>query len=170
MLNYCGGIPEMPKKESVALAVVKENLNVVHGWGKTLSIPIESIKSATIKTSEQVSKDVTLTRVLLLGVFALGAKKKTKTETDYLIVEYMNGNVPCKAIFTGPESATLCSQISTAMMQYKKAEPNKDEPIVDEAPSDVDVAAQIEKFHALKEKGIITEEEFNAKKAQLLGL
>ncbi len=33
-----------------------------------------------------------------------------------------------------------------------------------------DPAAEIEKWHALKEKGIITEEEFNLKKRQLLNL
>ena len=34
----------------------------------------------------------------------------------------------------------------------------------------IDTAAELQKFHALKEQGIITEDEFNAKKAQLLGM
>lgn len=38
------------------------------------------------------------------------------------------------------------------------------------AVPEVDTAAELEKFHDLMTKGIITEDEFNAKKAQLLGL
>ena len=34
---------------------------------------------------------------------------------------------------------------------------------------EVDVAEQLEKFHSLKEKGIITEEEFNREKTKILG-
>jgi len=36
------------------------------------------------------------------------------------------------------------------------------------APAEVDVAAELQKFADLKEKGLITEEEYNTKKAELL--
>jgi hypothetical protein len=38
------------------------------------------------------------------------------------------------------------------------------------APSELDVVAQIQKFATLKDQGLITEEEFAAKKKQLLGI
>jgi hypothetical protein len=38
------------------------------------------------------------------------------------------------------------------------------------APSEDDAIAQIEKLGALKEKGLLTEEEFSAQKAKLLGM
>ena len=38
------------------------------------------------------------------------------------------------------------------------------------APSEDDAIAQIEKLGALKEKGLLTEEEFTAQKAKLLGM
>lgn len=37
-------------------------------------------------------------------------------------------------------------------------------------PSAGSAADEIAKFHSLKEQGVITEEEFNAKKKELLGL
>jgi len=38
------------------------------------------------------------------------------------------------------------------------------------APSEDDAIAQIEKLGALKDKGLLTEEEFSAQKAKLLGM
>jgi len=38
------------------------------------------------------------------------------------------------------------------------------------APSEDDAIAQIEKLGALKEKGLLTEEEFTAQKSKLLGM
>jgi membrane protease subunit (stomatin/prohibitin family) len=38
------------------------------------------------------------------------------------------------------------------------------------APAELDVVAQIQKFATLKDQGLITEEEFAAKKKQLLGI
>ena len=38
------------------------------------------------------------------------------------------------------------------------------------APAELDEAAQIEKFAALKGQGLISEEEFEAKKKQILGI
>jgi membrane protease subunit (stomatin/prohibitin family) len=38
------------------------------------------------------------------------------------------------------------------------------------APAELDDAAQIEKYAALKGQGLITEEEFEAKKKQILGI
>jgi hypothetical protein len=38
------------------------------------------------------------------------------------------------------------------------------------APAEVDPVAEIQKFGALRDQGLITEEEFSAKKKELLGL
>jgi membrane protease subunit (stomatin/prohibitin family) len=49
-----------------------------------------------------------------------------------------------------------------AQQQYAQAAPA--------APAELDEAAQIQKFAALKGQGLITEEEFEAKKRQILGI
>ena len=55
--------------------------------------------------------------------------------------------------------------------QYaEQAPPPAAAPAAPAAPSEDDVIAQIEKLGALKDKGLLTEEEFTAQKAKLLGM
>jgi hypothetical protein len=55
--------------------------------------------------------------------------------------------------------------------QYaEQAPPPAAAPAAPAAPSEDDAIAQIEKLGALKEKGLLTEEEFTAQKAKLLGM
>jgi len=44
------------------------------------------------------------------------------------------------------------------------------QPASQPAPNNIDTTAELEKLAGLKEKGILTEEEFTAKKKQILGL
>ena len=64
-----------------------------------------------MKTDEQISKDVTLTRLLTLGIFALGAKKKSIVVTNYLVIEYDCGGIQTVAAFTGNTAPELNSEI-----------------------------------------------------------
>lgn len=166
--NYCGGIPEMTKSDSVEIVPGPKAVEIIRAWGKNIKIPIESIKDVSLKSEEQISKDVTLTRLFLLGIFAFGAKKKTKQVTNYLVIEYESGGVSCSGIFTGDKAAKVYSQIAKMRQLYLRDHP----PAVEEPapPAALDCSAEIEKFFRLKEQGIITEEEFQAKKNQLLGL
>ena len=55
--------------------------------------------------------------------------------------------------------------------QYaEQAPPPAAAPAAPAAPSEDDAIAQIEKLGALKEKGLLTDEEFTAQKAKLLGM
>jgi len=165
--NYCGGIPEMTKPDSVEIVVTPKHIEIVQAFKKNIKIPVESIKDVSLKTEEQISKDVTLTRLFLLGVFAFGAKKKTKQVTNYLVIDYESGGISCSGIFTGDKAAKVYAQIAKMRQAYLQKHPVPAE----KSPSaPADTSAEIEKFYRLKEQGIITEEEFQAKKNQLLGL
>lgn len=165
--NYCGGIPEMTKPDSVEIVPGPKAVEIVRAWGKNIKIPIESIRDVSLKSEEQISKDVTLTRLFLLGIFAFGAKKKTKQVTNYLVIEYESGGVSCSGIFTGDKAAKVYSQIAKMRLLYLRDHP----PAADKAaPPALDCSAEIEKYYHLMEQGILTQEEFQAKKNQLLGL
>ena len=165
--NYCGGIPEMTKPDSVEIVPGPKSVEIIRAWGKNIKIPIESIKDVSLKSEEQISKDVTLTRLFLLGIFAFGAKKKTKQVTNYLVIEYESGGVSCSGIFTGDKAAKVYSQIAKMRQPYLRDHP----PAADNAaPPSLDCSAEIEKYYHLMEQGILTQEEFQAKKNQLLGL
>ena len=165
--NYCGGIPEMTKPDSVEIVVTPKHIEIVQAFKKNIKIPVESIKDVSLKSEEQISKDVTLTRLFLLGIFAFGAKKKTKQVTNYLVIEYESGGVSCSGIFTGDKAAKVYSQIAKMRQLYLRDHP----PAADNAaPPSLDCSAEIEKYYHLMEQGILTQEEFQAKKNQLLGL
>jgi len=46
-----------------------------------------------VKTEKEIRRDVTLTRLVALGIFAFGVKKKTEGITQYLILTYLDNDV-----------------------------------------------------------------------------
>lgn len=166
-VNYCGGIPEMPKVGMVNIVVLGDRIEIVRGFQKNLKIYFQDIRSASLKTEDQISKDVTLTRLLTLGIFAFGAKKKRKSTSNYLLIDYNSGGIDCTAVFTGDSIPKVSSNIAMARQKYLA-----DNPVLNAGSSmgDSDVYSEIERFFDLKEKGIITENEFDAKKKQLLNI
>ena len=54
--------------------------------------------------------------------------------------------------------------------QIAELQAQAQQPVAAAAPAQDDVIAEIQKFAALKDQGVLTEEEFSAKKAQLLGI
>jgi hypothetical protein len=56
-----------------------------------------------------------------------------------------------------------------AALQAQQTQPAPQQPVA-AAPAEPDPAAEIQKFAAMKEQGLITEEEFTAKKKQILGI
>jgi len=51
------------------------------------------------KTETEIRRDVTLTRLIALGIFAFGIKKKTETNTQYLILTYIDNGVEVTCVF-----------------------------------------------------------------------
>jgi hypothetical protein len=143
-------------------------------FGTTVKIPYGDIIDVQLQTEEQVSKDVTLTRLLLIGVLAFGAKKKTKTVNYCLVIEYKKDGIQTKGVFSGEKCNKLYSEIVT--WRQKAAEkaaknapveiPTAAAPVSDQP----DAAAEIAKFKSLLDRGAITQDEYDAKKKQLLGL
>ena len=62
------------------------------------------------------------------------------------------------------------AQQAAAQQAPPAAAPQAPLAVAPEAPAELDDAAQIQKYAALKGQGLITEEEFEAKKKQILGI
>lgn len=169
-LTYCGGIPGADKTGDYVVSLRKEGIRVDFGMFKSkYTIPYENITNVSIKTDEQISKDVTIGRLLLLGVFAFGAKKKTKNTTNYLVIDYSENGVSTSAIFTGKDVPSFHASLLKMQQALYKKNGGKNE-TVSIQNSINDPYSEIEKLHDLMEKGIISKEEFDEKKKQLLGL
>lgn len=83
-VDYVGGHPDY--------TVAKDNVKVmVLPQGIILSIlpdliSWEEIKGINFKSSEQIQRDVTLTRMLAFGIYSLALKKKRKVINKYLVL------------------------------------------------------------------------------------
>lgn len=93
--QYIGGISNIaiPCNVTILAKRKSEELNVImdldFGDGKlNYDIPYSDISSIQIKTETEISKDVTITRLVFMGVFAFGAKKKRVKEENFCIIKY----------------------------------------------------------------------------------
>jgi predicted Zn finger-like uncharacterized protein len=129
-------------------------------------VPYEAITGMTVDTAERM----TLTRALLVGIFAFGLKKKDK----FLKLDFQDDTATAvSAIFgkgPGCDVPTLQGRISQAKHDYLAACPEaavvEAEPV--ESSATTDIFAAIENLAQLRDKGILSEEEFQQKKAELL--
>lgn len=129
------------------------------GW------PIAGAQAEAI-VNGQVTQRLTATRMVALGVFALAAPKKTGNQTlslkvrgpGYNFTYQHQGDVTRLAIQTFEGLADTINTLAGHDMSAANGQPAV-------APSAAD---EIAKFAALRDQGILSEDEFTAKKAQLL--
>ncbi|MCI1959150.1 MAG: SHOCT domain-containing protein [Clostridia bacterium] len=170
LVTYCGGIPSATKTRDMNVFAFPKHVEFDLGMFKgKFKILYENITNISLKTSEQISKDVSLSNLLLFGVLAFGAKKTTKEITNYLVIDYSQDNISSSVILTGKAVLKLHSSILKEEQEYFKKHPEKIKK-TDNTQNSSDPYEEIEKLHGLLEKNIITQEEFDKKKASLLNL
>lgn len=172
-LTYLGGIPQIKNSCDVKVhAFINEvQIDAKGGlFGTTIKIPYTDIYDVQLQTEEQVSKDVTLTRLLLIGVLAFGAKKKTKTVNYCLVIDYEKDGIRTKGVFSGESCNKIYGEITTWRQKALQKQGKQPEPTTPTADQSADPAAEIAKYKSLLDSGAITQDEYEAKKKQLLGL
>lgn len=136
--------------------------------GPMLSKGLSSWKIAGAQAEFQHGADlggrVTLTRVALTGVFALGLKKDRSKV--YIAVQLPDGQ---QVLIEGKakeekQARRFANQIQQAANHYAEKEP-----AAPPAPAADDPIEQIKKLADLREAGALTEDEFATKKAEILG-
>lgn len=167
VVKYAGGHRELSKACDGNLVITESGLFFRPGLTQILHIPIENIVNVEHVDDTQISKDVTLTRLLLVGIFAFGLKKKRKEEHHFIVISHIDLGMDCKLIFEHKKAP----QCIAAIMQAKQLGDlnlNKPAAITSDDNEIVDIPEQIRKLSALKEDGILSEEEFQNKKLELL--
>jgi hypothetical protein len=145
---------------------------VVERTQKRLVIPWERVEDVDAGTDEELRKRVTLTRVLALGIFALGVKKE-KTQNFYVTIA-IDTAVGLFSLNTGSKD-NKANQSKARVFEaacktrIKAAGVDTPKPVNVESAPVTSVADQLEKLAALHEKGLLTLEEFESQKAQILG-
>lgn len=128
-----------------------------------LFLPYDDIQGVSFKSEEEISKDVTLGRLLLFGVFAFGLKKKTVHKHHYIVMSFTNGQT---AIFEVPEwSLSLVNTINS--MKNKSSYISQRQRQISQAqyPNLKEQLAILEKY---KREGKITQEQFEEFKKGLI--
>lgn len=98
-VDYVGGHFEQPEgKEGVEIILIPEGM-LLYNFNDI--IPYTEIKEIQFKTESEVQRDVTLTRMIAFGVYALAMKKKKKVVTNYLILNCEHGGIKYSMVFAG---------------------------------------------------------------------
>jgi hypothetical protein len=142
---------------------------------QTFTLPYNSIRKFSVSTVDQLPR-VTATRLMLVGIFALAWKKGQKDK--FLNIDFVDDtNTELPLVFAkapgGPDMDTLQTKVITARSDYIKSKGLLDVASTANAHAPVsagagNIVAQIEELAKLRDKGILTPEEFEAKKSELL--
>jgi hypothetical protein len=172
--EYMGGYSASPK---ALTGKFHQNILKIDRKGVSLN----SIKNIfTIPWSEVVdievddpgrSKHVTAGRAVLLGPLALAARKTT--QNTLILVQLRNGDevVFHTAKATGAEVRTKLAPVMSQLRKASATTPTPSAPPSSAAPASQapNVADQLTSLAALHQAGTLTDEEFAAAKAKLLG-
>jgi len=121
IVEYLGGSPYLNVASKGNLKPNENVLTFAYGNGnKPINTKWSDIKSVEVKTYEQITSDITAGRMLLLGVFALAAKKQTVHRSEYLVVHCNEEGVDYDMVFSGTGMGALASRINAALINYRK--------------------------------------------------
>lgn len=165
--EYIGGHQSANKACKGTLTVNNNSVIFRGGILSKFEIPISEITGSSLQTQEQISRNVTLGRLLMFGIFAVGMKKKKVDTTKYLVITYKENGVENSIVFKSSHVDTLSSGIMKARQVYAKNNPDSSPQEVDTQQIE-DIPGQIKKLADLKNQGILTEAEFQTKKKELL--
>lgn len=169
-LEYHGGHPAIVKDGKCVVYITNENFKISCGTQSSIT-GFETITGIHYENAEQVEKRITATRLLALGPFALAFKKKKKTKEKFLTIDYSENGIENTVLFGGKHAQEAHSALYERYSNYlKRREISQTESAMSSEKQEIDSYEEIKKAKELLDMGIITQEEFDAKKKQLLGL
>ena len=176
-VSYYGGWSRHPSpegKSNLILKIDKSGISL-RKFKEIFTIPWEDVADITVEGPQEAEKRFTATRLIALGPLGLAFKKSKKGSKEAIItLTTVSGD---QAVFhvakklpreIQPKLVPLALQIRTRVAAVREPTPPVAEPTPHNEAAAPDIAEQIEKLAALKEKGILTEDEYAAKKAELL--
>ena len=163
-LDYKGGHPALTKEKECSLKITNYDLTISYGLSSA-TVDYSNVTGINFETAEQISRRITATRLLTLGVFAFAFKKKKKDTEKYLTVEFNENGMDSAVLFGGKKAQEAYSKLYERYSNFK----NRIEP-QENNESNNDSYEELKKLKELLDMGIITQEEFDQKKKDLLDL
>lgn len=129
-------------------------------------IPNSEIEDIAFEGKDDVNRRVTVTRLLTVGLFAFALKKKSEEKEAFVTIELADGQ---EVIFhvNGKSPLELKGKLAKAISQVKQAgRAAAISPALQTA--NISVADELNKLAQLRQRGIITQQDFDKKKADLI--
>lgn len=106
-VDYVGGFFESPEgKEDVDIIVLPQGI-LINNIAVGDLIPIDDIKTVSMKTEEEIQKNVTLTRMLAFGIYSLALKKKKKVVRNFVLLSCERNGMEYSVVFGGNDATKL---------------------------------------------------------------
>lgn len=122
---------------------------------------------ARLETTGEIRTRITATRMAIAGPFAFAMKKSKDTRRLYLTIEGVGWSLvrAVPASITNQQRAReFVAAVNVASTAANASLPTSQPPTAEPSPLD-----QIARLAELRDSGVLTAEEFDAKKAELLG-
>ena len=172
IIEHMAGLENYNLQGAKSAMIVPEGIAFTIAKGNVMLLPWDKVQHVEAGSEEQLRKRVTLSRVLLLGIFALAFKKERKMKF-FLTIETTDGLGLWSINTIGKDNREMQAKALTfAANCNSRAKASQNEDIdsdadIDSEP-DVDVLAHVEALANLHAKGHLTDEEFTSKKQELL--
>lgn len=166
LLDYKGGLGPEYKSTSTG-GWLRCYENELYYKKRNITIPTNQIISFEVTGQQQTNSRISVTRMATLGVFSLAAPKRSKVKEASVYIGLRDG----KQLFFHTDRHTesdVHQKLADAISYYRSLQANQQ--TTDNQTSSIDNAAEIMKYATLLKRGVITQEEYQAKKRQLLGL
>ncbi len=106
-VKYWGGHPDVISNNVVCGDLIINNKylcfvnqKLIFGYQmKSFKIFLNDLVNVEYKNEKDIQKDVTLTRMAFMGIYAFAAKKKRVTRNNYLIITYNQSGIENKILF-----------------------------------------------------------------------
>lgn len=106
--KYLGGHPSHPATGSLVLSL-RERGFVMAAGGKASANYYSNVSDVSVMSQDQIQKDVTLTRLLTLGVFAFAAKKTTVTHQQFVRITLNTQGISSNVLIQSSQAGRIAS-------------------------------------------------------------
>lgn len=164
-ITYMGGYNNFAKSNG-KLSFYKK-CTLFAGGSANFTITNDSITRIAVEGKDEANRRVTVTRLFALGIFAFALKKKSKDQESYVTLELSDGQ---EVVFfkDNMPPMQLKVKLSNAISQVKQASVSSQANTASGALTGV--ADELGKLALLRDQGVITADEFDAKKRKLLDI
>jgi hypothetical protein len=120
-LIHIGGHPYLQSNNRI-LFQIRNNKSIYfykENYDTGEEISISQIIKYELKTEEQIQKDITFSRFLILGLASIALPKKTKIYNEYLYLSYSQNNTVIDCLFKNHENEHTIGDIISKLNRIK---------------------------------------------------